>query len=303
MQEGFVAVNHIATHVVCWGGWLNNNHKHKELVLCIPGNPGVTGYYTSFLETVYSNLGIPVWVICHAGHELPPQGDNLRTSTNCSGVYGLQEQINHKVAFIEKYVPADVKIYLIGHSIGCQLVLEALKHANIRSKVKKCYLLFPTIERLATSPNGKFLTNLILPVVPVIVFLAWIFALLPMTVRRGLLHVYFAVRRSRDDAINATLDLIDPTVLRNVFFFAADEMSRVVDLDCEVLISNCDILFLYYGTTDGWAPLQYYKELQKSCPQVKSAVCKENFEHAFVLSCSKDVGNMVSDWIKEERAK
>ncbi|XP_063240389.1 lipid droplet-associated hydrolase [Bacillus rossius redtenbacheri] len=300
MQEGFVTVNKVPTRVLCWGGWLTSN-DHKELVLCVPGNPGVTGYYKLFLETIHTNLGLPVWVLSHAGHEFPQ--DETQASSDNSQVYGVEEQVQHKIAFIEKYVPADVKVYLIGHSIGCKLILEALKNSSVRPKVKKSYLLFPTIERMATSPNGKFLTSLILPVVPVIVFLSWIFALLPRTVGKGLLHAYFAIRRSKDDAIDATMDLICPPVLRNVFHFAADEMTKVVDLDCETLMSNSDILFLYYGATDGWTPLNYCKEMKKSCPKVKSVVCKDNFEHAFVLSCGKEVGDMVSDWIKIERTK
>lgn len=35
-----------------------------------PGNPGVTGYYTSFMETIYMTLKgtHAVWAVSHAGH-------------------------------------------------------------------------------------------------------------------------------------------------------------------------------------------------------------------------------------------
>lgn len=41
-------------------------------------------------------------------------------------MYSLEGQRQHKVAFINDYVPEDVKIVLIGHSIGAQVVLDIM---------------------------------------------------------------------------------------------------------------------------------------------------------------------------------
>jgi len=41
-------------------------------------------------------------------------------------VFTVTGQIEHKLSFINRFVPDDVKIVLIGHSIGAHVVLEML---------------------------------------------------------------------------------------------------------------------------------------------------------------------------------
>lgn len=61
--------------------------------------------------------------------------------------------------FIKKYVPEDAQLHLVGHSIGAWLVLNLLKDSDIDRRTKKCYLLFPTIEHMAESCNGRIFLN------------------------------------------------------------------------------------------------------------------------------------------------
>lgn len=65
MNEQFVNINVVPTHVFTWGTKLNENFTKKELILCITGNPGLPGFYTKFLSTIHEQLGgeIPVWVV------------------------------------------------------------------------------------------------------------------------------------------------------------------------------------------------------------------------------------------------
>lgn len=42
-------------------------------------------------------------------------------------IYGLRGQIEHKISFLRTQVPKDVKLILIGHSIGSYMVLQILK--------------------------------------------------------------------------------------------------------------------------------------------------------------------------------
>lgn len=63
--------------------------------------------------------------------------------------------------FIKKYVPEDAKLHLIGHSIGSWMVLNILKDNFISKRVTKCYLLFPTIEHMAKTRNGRFFTRVV----------------------------------------------------------------------------------------------------------------------------------------------
>uniref|UniRef100_A0A8C7DS48 Lipid droplet-associated hydrolase n=1 Tax=Naja naja TaxID=35670 RepID=A0A8C7DS48_NAJNA len=44
-------------------------------------------------------------------------------------VFGLQGQVEHKLKFLQKYVPKDVKLVLIGHSVGSYLALKIMEHS------------------------------------------------------------------------------------------------------------------------------------------------------------------------------
>lgn len=72
MQEFNVTLNSVPTHVLCWGQPIHDKFDEApghELVLVIPGNPGLVGFYTLFCSTIHDELDkeIPVWVIGHAG--------------------------------------------------------------------------------------------------------------------------------------------------------------------------------------------------------------------------------------------
>lgn len=42
-------------------------------------------------------------------------------------VFGLNGQIEHKLAFLRKHVPRETSLVLVGHSIGCYIILEMMK--------------------------------------------------------------------------------------------------------------------------------------------------------------------------------
>lgn len=44
-------------------------------------------------------------------------------------IYGLQGQVEHKLAFLRTHVPKEMKLVVIGHSIGCYISLEILRLA------------------------------------------------------------------------------------------------------------------------------------------------------------------------------
>ena len=41
--------------------------------------------------------------------------------------YTLEEQIDHKLYLLEKLVPTTTQVTLIGHSIGCKIIMEIFK--------------------------------------------------------------------------------------------------------------------------------------------------------------------------------
>jgi pimeloyl-ACP methyl ester carboxylesterase len=302
-KEGFVNVNGVPTHVITWGGWVEEklNEDHKEIVLLITGNPGLAGYYNAFLTKLHSRLGVPVWAISLAGHVLPPPTSPhaLTPLKQNPELYNLDGQIEHKLAFIEKYIPENMKIILVGHSIGAKMILEILKNNDVKSRVLKAYLLFPTIERMAESPNGRLMTGVVKHIVPVILFLVWVFTFFPVFVKKFLLSVHFILRSIPTCHVKPTMKLMNPTVLGNVFFLGMDEMEKVKELDKDSLRDLSDLLFLYYGTTDGWVPLEYWKAMAQNNPEVKCMVCEKRIDHAFVLRYNSEMADILLDLIQE----
>ena len=59
-------------------------------------------------------------------------------------------------------MPQDAHLHLIGHSIGSWFALNLMRDEEIAKRVVKCYLLFPTVEHMKESPNGKFLTQFVI---------------------------------------------------------------------------------------------------------------------------------------------
>lgn len=42
-------------------------------------------------------------------------------------MFGLNGQIEHKLAFFRKHIPKETRLVLVGHSIGCYIILEMMK--------------------------------------------------------------------------------------------------------------------------------------------------------------------------------
>lgn len=89
-------------------------------------------------------------------------------------LYDLQEQIDHKAAIMEKFIPQNCKVYIIAHSMGAKVALELLKMPKIGEKIEKCYMLFPTVERIADTRNAKFIVPFIHYFGSTIIFLSWV---------------------------------------------------------------------------------------------------------------------------------
>lgn len=120
MKQSFVDVNGIPTMVTTWGGHIDEKLNSKEIVICIPGNPGLSGYYYRFLEIVHDKLKIPVWIIGHTGHEEPEDKETLARIPELKGnekLYDTYGQIEYKVCDIissrkdERYEKINASLY------------------------------------------------------------------------------------------------------------------------------------------------------------------------------------------------
>lgn len=292
-KEAFVNINNIPTKIVTIGRWITEAPKEKgeKLILVIPGNPGSTGFYHLFIKQLHEQQNCPVWLIGHSGHEQPKENSQIFKKN-----FLLEDQINFKKQFIEEYVK-DVELYIVGHSIGAYMTLELLKNENIASKIKRNYLLFPTLEKMATSPNGKLFTFSSTYLLWFIMLSAFVFDNLPRALKNGILTVYmkfFEIPLIHHKTIS---NMIQPKILNQIFALAKEEMKVVKTRNNDLVRNNLNKLTLLYGETDGWAPSTYYDEIKKDFPELKARM--SSYYHSFVLKQSEEVANLVSSWINE----
>uniref|UniRef100_A0A8C5MNZ1 Lipid droplet-associated hydrolase n=1 Tax=Leptobrachium leishanense TaxID=445787 RepID=A0A8C5MNZ1_9ANUR len=239
--EEFIYCGGAATQVLKIGPWINLQKPSGEippkvLFLIIPGNPGIVGYYRTFMASIYSgfNQKYPVWAVSHAGHCSPPKGMDMASDSaneTIEDVFGLNGQIEHKLCFVKKNVPADTKLVLIGHSIGCYIILEMMKRA-VDVKILQSILLFPTIERMAQSPQGKIMTPLLCSLRYIVYMPLYLLSFLPESAQASLVKFVLRGIKSVDESsVAASLNLFRVECAANAMYMGSQEMLQVLERD------------------------------------------------------------------------
>ncbi|XP_050308849.1 lipid droplet-associated hydrolase [Anthonomus grandis grandis] len=303
MNRTYVEVNGVPTKIDTWGRDLNETPKTEsnELIVIIPGNPGVTGFYSHFAKSLYDRTKIPVWCVGHAGHNFDEETlKKMPEFTNNKDLYMLKGQVKHKLEFLKQYIPPDTKLYLIGHSVGSYMIVENLDDPDINAKVKKAFLLFPALEHMAETKNGQFLTTYVRPIVKLLLFLTWIYTILPSFLSAFLLYIYMYIANVPGELHKDNINqLLKPGVLKRVFYLAFEEMEQMKERNNTILKKNSDKIKYYYAKDDGWVPLKFYESLKKDVPNADAQLTDIN--HTFVFRHSLEVANVVGDWIKAEK--
>ncbi|XP_064304192.1 lipid droplet-associated hydrolase isoform X2 [Phalacrocorax carbo] len=218
-------------------------------------------------------------------------------------VFGLNGQVEHKLNFLKKNVSKDIKLVLIAHSIGCYITLEMMKRAS-ELQVLRSVLLFPTIERMAQSPQGKLMTPLLCKLRYVLYMPVYLLSFLPEGVKASL--VRFALRGMKtcdESSITTSVNLFSVDCIANILYMASQEMMKVVERDSTTIKQNLKKLIFYYGTGDSWCPQQYYDEIKMDFPDGDIRLCEKGLRHAFVLDASKEMAAMITDWLQDDLTK
>jgi len=242
MEEGFVDINNVSTRIVTFGGWINQPLQSSQLIIVIPGNPGLIGYYETFMAALHENLQgkFVIWGIGHGGHEKPSSVDLPCINKN-PDLFTLDGQIKHKISFIDKYVGPGPKLHLVGHSIGGKIATELVKHYGSNYDVN-AYLLFPTLERMAQTPSGRRLRPFLGPLRNMVVFAASVINRLPESWVTSLLQMFLRVNRNlavddgsstSDVIVRTTRKLLHPQALERCMFMAHNELQVVGELNTE----------------------------------------------------------------------
>lgn len=212
-------------------------------------------------------------------------------------LYNLQGQVRHKTDFINKFIPNDVKVHLVSHSIGAKISLELLKDNDISELIRQCYFLFPTIENMVETSNGFYFHKVLNRIFFLLQFIYYAFYFLPLKVRTMVLYIYCYFAGYPEYFLGTMIKASTPTVLDKVWFMADDEMDKVREIDEDTISRNLHRIKFYYGTTDGWVPKKYFHNLTQKFPGIDAELCTQKIDHGFVVSHGPTMGRMVSEWI------
>eukprot|EP00092_Neocalanus_flemingeri_P020609 GFUD01022331.1.p1 GENE.GFUD01022331.1~~GFUD01022331.1.p1 ORF type:complete len:309 (+),score=64.24 GFUD01022331.1:49-975(+) len=304
IEENWVNCYGAKSCVMTLGKDLENSLKtleNSELFIIVPGNPGLGSMYQDFMTSLHTSLGkpdLPIWSFSYIGHdsEHPPIFPTDRT-------YILEDQIQHKLALLEKLVPRKTKITLIGHSIGCKIIMEMFKR-NKTHEIHEIFFLFPTIENMMSTVRGRQTWPLVSTWRYLAVFIVFLLNILPSAFLRFITRQKYG--QASDSFISAAVKFINPNFLNNVLVMAKDELENVLDLDVETIQKMVGKIHLYYGEDDGWSPLSYRENLLREVPDLDTddaRIDTNGISHAFVEDDGERVGNIVGDWIKEKGTK
>ncbi|KAI1314468.1 hypothetical protein EDD11_002131 [Mortierella claussenii] len=272
---------------------------HHTVLFMIPGNPGIIDYYTPFLQTVHDTCQgrIDIFGASHPGHSWGPH------VTDPSRLYSIEEQVENKIAILDKLremYPPGTRFVLAGHSMGAWLAMRVLK-ARPNHGIERVFGLFPTLHRIADTPNGRKLSKSMLnPSVRGLVgglvsTLRFIFSAPPV-----LQSIVGLLTGQEDDMARVTSQkLLHSFVVKNCLFLGYHELESIKIIDRESIEEHTSKLVFYYGKTDGWSPIENYYEMQEQFPKVKSYLCNQGMAHAFVLGHGEAMGLLVGEWINE----
>lgn len=154
---------------------------------------------------------------------------------------------------------------------------------------------------MVESRNGWLFTTIVLPLYNVFGFFISLFEMLPFFVKLLMVSIYSWISSTPKMFMGTVIQYIRPTVMEKVVYLAKQEMDTVVNLDIETLKENNNLITLYYGTTDGWVPVKYYKELKKQLPDIDAVLDDHKTAHAFVLKSSEQMAKIVEEMIRKNR--
>ncbi|XP_028968691.1 lipid droplet-associated hydrolase-like [Galendromus occidentalis] len=276
--------------------------KQKMIVFVVPGNPGPIGFYADFMKEIFAGNedGIEVWGVSHAGHVVLPK-NMQKPYSDMKRWFSTAGEVEHKMRFLQKYVPKETPLVLIGHSIGSYMALQItdkLKDHNI----VHTYLLFPAIERLARGMNAPMLnalsTYLRQPFMALVYSIHMVPAMLVKRMFQLAVRVHYG--DGKESFVQNVLSLSSPSVMRAVIDTTQDILKQVGDRDDDAIARNLDKLTFYYGLNDHWAPREFPMQLRRMFPRSDVRFCLEGFRHAFVVDAGREMGDIVKNWMRSQ---
>ena len=210
----------------------------------------------------------------------------------------LIDQIDHKIEFIREELPPDQQLILIGHSIGVYIVLKMLEIPFISKRLVHAVCLFPAIEHLKETPNGKFWMPVSKYCRFPLALLALSFSYMPIWFKNMLVAWRAKGRPVHEHLIKPCHSCVSFSLINRALYMAASEMEHLNEMDEQlvaVIQENIKKLTFYYGACDKWAPMSFFKRMVTRFPLADIRLCTSGYPHDFVLDSSEEVAKLCFD--------
>uniref|UniRef100_A0A7I5EDM6 Lipid droplet-associated hydrolase n=1 Tax=Haemonchus contortus TaxID=6289 RepID=A0A7I5EDM6_HAECO len=269
----------------------------RVVILMIPGNPGNEGFYADFGHRVVKCLlsreermgdrkrHYLFYTVSHLNHVVLPNELKNAGKPKPYDRFHLDAQVQHKLDFVREHLPKGQKVYILGHSIGAYMMLRILPYIKDDFNIRKVIGLFPTVEKMAASPNGVRLKR-VLATLDANDWLAksvsfWL-DFLPEKVKQWLVSWNLTGEMVPSNVIMSAAELLNMNVFRNIVHMSHDELNKVDDFD-NSLITNKELVYFYYGKEDGWCPEELGYSMETRLPRGHVQLDEHGCEHAFVI--------------------
>ncbi|KAF7585551.1 hypothetical protein BBP40_010707 [Aspergillus hancockii] len=286
-------------------------------IYMISGNPGLIGYYHTFLSLLSEKLKAQTTEQAR-NHTFQIYGHSLggfeltKPPESKEKYYDLEEQI----CFAQRKLDD----FLAG-SVGSYIAMEILRRHRDRSKngalpsvdfdIIGGVMLFPTVVDIAKSPSGQKLTRMLsfIPQLAVVVgvLVRVLTTLIPGAVLRSLIKFYMG--SPPDSMVDTTaVFLKSGHGVQQALHMAADEMQTIAsDQWSDDVWGMWNVqdpvtrLFFYFGRNDHWVAERTRDEIIEVRGRIeggpKMIVCEDGLPHAFVLKHSDVVARKVADMV------
>ncbi|XP_035449601.2 lipid droplet-associated hydrolase-like [Spodoptera frugiperda] len=288
-------LNKVQTRVITLGDPLNCS---SEVIVVITGGPGIPEFYKEFAEQLYRTTQKPVCIIGHAGHDVFENQNETNDLKESWSLYNCDGQIQHKLDLINNYIDKRAKLHLIGHSIGGWLLMELLhKNDYLQKRILSVNLLFPTLQKIASTKNGKLVNNLVRYLHRIILLILFIMQLFPTITILGV-KLFLFLNSLPPYYEKRIMIYLNPVLQEKAMLLAYESMERVHELNVQAIKKVQHMANVLYSTDDRWVPMHHIRDLQKFTPQI--AFHEVNVEHAFVLKSSVYVATIVGNLIVKD---
>lgn len=257
------------------------------LIIFVNGNPGCFEPYFNFLDKIHNNLlnstastdylSISTHSCSHANHHLKNENDDDINSDD--ETYDFEFQINHIIAYLNSIIELqmsmnnekneEMEIVLVGHSIGCYMILESLKrYEKLRNLTSNLILMMPFIkyssmnilQKISLSIQLKFYSysSFHSNIESLIIFLIKSFQSLDQKWRELLLSYTFGLKDSMLKIFNDRFFI--KRIILNFLKMGITEIETVKSNERKMIeyIKRLDYedmkILMIYTNNDQWAP-------------------------------------------------